>query len=121
MVILWYYNGIIIEGETTLLVFYHYTRSIQKRARKIPHGQGKKLGGVGKHKLWIGRHFCYCFFDMAISNLLAIIFSVLTFLFPSSLVVLLFLPMCIMKNCNSCLRMDSTFFYIFYRLNCIFL
>ena len=43
MVILWYYNGIIIEGETTLLVFYHYTRSIQKRARKIPHDQGNSL------------------------------------------------------------------------------
>ena len=41
MVILWYYNGIIIEGETTLLVFYHYIRSILKRTRKIPHGQGK--------------------------------------------------------------------------------
>ena len=48
MVILWYYNGIIIEGETTLLVFYHYTRSIQKRARKIPHGQGKKTWWCGK-------------------------------------------------------------------------
>ena len=43
MVILWYYNGIIIEGETTLLVFYHYIRSILKRTRKIPHGQGKIL------------------------------------------------------------------------------
>ena len=43
MVILWYYNGIIIEGETTLLVFYHYTRSILKRTRKIPHDQGNSL------------------------------------------------------------------------------
>ena len=43
MVILWYYNGIIIEGETTLLVFYLYIRSILKRARKIPHDQGKIL------------------------------------------------------------------------------
>ncbi len=43
MVILWYYNCIINGGETTLLVFYHYTRSIQKRARKIPHDQGKIL------------------------------------------------------------------------------
>ena len=121
MVILWYYNGIINGGETTLLVFYHYTRSIQKRARKIPHGQGKKLGGVGKHTLWIGIHFCYSFLHMVIFDLLAIIFSVLTFLFPSSLVVLLSPQMCIMRNCNFCLLMDSTVFYIFYRLNCIFL
>ena len=43
MVILWYYNGIIIEGETTLLVFFHCIRSILKRTRKIPHGQGNSL------------------------------------------------------------------------------
>jgi len=49
MVILWYYNGIIIEGKTTLLVFYHYTRSIQKRARKIPHDQGNSLVVWGNH------------------------------------------------------------------------
>ena len=43
MVILWYYNGIINEGETALLVFYHYTRNIRKMARKIPHDQGNSL------------------------------------------------------------------------------
>ena len=91
------------------------------KGKKNPTRPRKNLGGVGKHKLWIGRHFCYCFFDMAISDLLAIIFSVLTFLFPSSLVVLLSPQMCLMRNCNFCLLMDSTVFYIFYRLNCIFL
>ena len=94
--------------------------SVQDWARKIPHDQGKKLGGVGKHKLWIGIHFCYSFLHMVIFDLLAIIFSVLTFLFPSSLVVLLSPQMCLMRNCNFCLLMDSTVFYIFYRINCIF-
>ena len=104
---------------------YSYFTIIPEAFRKVQEkshtAKEKKLGGVGKHKLWIGIHFCYSFLHMVIFDLLAIIFSVLTFLFPSSLVVLLFLPMCIMRNCNFCLLMDSTFFYIFYRLNCIFL
>ncbi len=47
MVILWYYNGIIIEGETTLLVFYIIPEAFRKGQEKS-HTTKEKSWWCGK-------------------------------------------------------------------------